>query len=104
MMNENQKKENGDLVEEEENIEDDDLKAYLEEMKVLESDFSDLEDLDMEELQEIQDAISKVKDNEIDIEQISLANKDFLSLLPTGESYMPPLMKASIGYSLNKQR
>ncbi|MHA2392938.1 MAG: hypothetical protein ACXAEX_13410 [Promethearchaeota archaeon] len=63
-MNENQEKENEDLVKEEENIEDDDLKAYLEEMKVLESDFSDLEDLDMEELQEIQDAISKVKEGE----------------------------------------
>lgn len=67
-MNDNQ--EQGDLSEEEENIEDDDLKTYLEEIKVLETDFSDLEDLDMEELQEIQDAISKVKEGEEFIDEI----------------------------------
>lgn len=58
-MNEKKEEEN-----EEVEVEDDDLKAYLEEMKALESDFSDLEDLDMEELQEIQDAIAKVKESE----------------------------------------
>ncbi|MFW9878656.1 MAG: hypothetical protein ACFFG0_36715 [Candidatus Thorarchaeota archaeon] len=45
-------------------LEEDDLKAYLEEIKALETDFSDLEDLDIEELQEIQDAIAKVKESE----------------------------------------
>ncbi|MBY8984769.1 MAG: hypothetical protein KGD65_06870 [Candidatus Lokiarchaeota archaeon] len=63
-MSENQQEDIEDKVEKEENIEDDDLKAYLEEMKALETDFSDLDDLDMEELQEIQDAISQVKDSE----------------------------------------
>lgn len=58
-MNEKKEEEN-----EEVEVEDDDLKAYLEEMKALETDFSDLEDLDMEELQEIQDAITKVKESE----------------------------------------
>ena len=58
-MNEKKEEEN-----EEVEVEDDDLKAYLEEMKALESDFSDLEDLDMEELQEIQEAIAKVKESE----------------------------------------
>ncbi len=52
----------------EDEVEDDDLKAYLEEMKALETDFSDLEDLDLEELQEIQDAISKVQEGEEVIE------------------------------------
>jgi len=46
------------------NEEDDDLKAYLEEMKSLETDFSDLEELDMEELKAMQDAISIVKESE----------------------------------------
>jgi 6-pyruvoyl-tetrahydropterin synthase len=61
-MSENQQEKNEKLTKQEENIDEDDLKIYLEEMKALETDFSDLEDLDMEELQEIQDAISKVKD------------------------------------------
>jgi hypothetical protein len=60
-MNEKQEEE----TEEEENqLREDDLEAYLREMKALESDFSDLEDLDMEELQEIHDAIEKVKEGE----------------------------------------
>ncbi|MHA1987111.1 MAG: hypothetical protein ACW98D_10765 [Promethearchaeota archaeon] len=63
-MSEKQQEENEQLVNQEENIDEDDLKVYLEEMKALETDFSDLEDLDMEELQEIQDAISKVKEDE----------------------------------------
>ncbi|MFX1326440.1 MAG: hypothetical protein ACFE8N_15930, partial [Promethearchaeota archaeon] len=47
------------------------------EMKVLETDFSDLEDLDMEELQEIQDAISKVKEGEEFIEEESVEEQIF---------------------------
>jgi len=44
--------------------EDNDLEIYMKEMKILESDFSDLEDLDMEEILEMQEAISKVRENE----------------------------------------
>ena len=43
---------------------EDDLETYLEEMKSLETDFSDLEDMDFEELKEIQEAIEKVKEFE----------------------------------------
>lgn len=63
-MSENQQENNENKVVNEDEVEDDDLKAYLEEMKALETDFSDLEDLDLEELQEIQDAISKVQEGE----------------------------------------
>ena len=63
-MNDKKLEESDSPVEEELESEDDDLKVYLEEMKALETDFSDLEDLDMEELQEIQDAIAKVKESE----------------------------------------
>lgn len=63
-MNDKKVEESESHVEEEPEPQDDDLKAYLEEMKALETDFSDLEDLDMEELQEIQDAIAKVKESE----------------------------------------
>ncbi|MHA2034801.1 MAG: hypothetical protein ACW972_05720 [Promethearchaeota archaeon] len=63
-MSENQKDYNEDEVGKEELEKDDDLKAYLEEIKTLETDFSDLEDLDMEELQEIQEAIIQVKESE----------------------------------------
>jgi len=63
-MSKDQQEEKEKQVKEEENIEDDDLKVYLEEMKALESDFSDLDDIDMEELQEIQEAIIQVKESE----------------------------------------
>lgn len=63
-MNEKQEEENKELGLEENEVEDDDLEAYLRDMKALETDFSDLEDLDVEELQEIQDAITKVKEGE----------------------------------------
>jgi chemotaxis protein histidine kinase CheA len=63
-MSENPQEDDENKVEREVEVEDDDLKAYLEEMKALETDFSDLEDLDMEELQEIQEAISQVKEDE----------------------------------------
>ncbi|MFX1417529.1 MAG: hypothetical protein ACFE9N_01270 [Promethearchaeota archaeon] len=63
-MNENQEEENEEQNEREFEVEEDDLEAYLKDMKALESDFSDLDDLDIEELQEIQDAISKVKEGE----------------------------------------
>ena len=43
----------------------DDLEEYLEEMKALETDFSDLEDLDFEELKAMQEAIKKVQEGEI---------------------------------------
>ncbi|NHJ24059.1 MAG: hypothetical protein EAX89_05760 [Candidatus Lokiarchaeota archaeon] len=45
-------------------IEEDDLKSYLSEMKSLETDFSDLDDLDFEEIKEMQEAILKVKEME----------------------------------------
>jgi hypothetical protein len=63
-MNENQKGANEEPPMEEDLLEEDDLKAYLREMKALESDFSDMEELDLEELQEIQDAIEKVKEGQ----------------------------------------
>ncbi|MHA2281015.1 MAG: hypothetical protein ACXAC5_09195 [Promethearchaeota archaeon] len=63
-MSEKQQEGNESQTRQEESGDEDDLKIYLEEMKALETDFSDLEDLDMEELQEIQDAISKVKEDE----------------------------------------
>ena len=63
-MNEKKEEENESPIKEELEAEDDDLKVYLEEMKALETDFSDLDDLDMEELQEIQDAIAQVKESE----------------------------------------
>ncbi len=79
-MSENQQEKNEKLTKQEENIDEDDLKIYLEEMKALETDFSDLEDLDMEELQEIQDAISKVKDgielSEAEVESERLSGEE----------------------------
>ncbi len=63
-MNKDQEEESEELGMEEKEAEDDDLEAYLRDMKALETDFSDIEDLDMEELQEIQDAITKVKEGE----------------------------------------
>ncbi len=63
-MNENQEEKSEELGMDENEVEDDDLEAYLRDMKALETDFSDIEDLDMEELQEIQDAIEKVKEGE----------------------------------------
>jgi len=63
-MNENQEEENEQLEKDEIKLEDDDLEAYLRDMKALETDFSDIEDLDIEELQEIQEAIEKVKEGE----------------------------------------
>lgn len=78
-MNEN-KEEDSDLIEnEEESIEEDDLKIYLEEMKALETDFSDLEDLDMEELQEIQDAIAQVKESE-ESSEVEIIDEESLDL------------------------
>ncbi len=79
-MNEKQQEKNEKLANQEENIDEDDLKIYLEEMKALETDFSDLDDLDMEELQEIQDAISKVKDgielSEAEVESERLSGEE----------------------------
>jgi hypothetical protein len=79
-MSENQQEKNEKLTKQEENIDEDDLKIYLEEMKALETDFSDLEDLDLEELQEIQDAISKVKDgielSEAEVESERLSGEE----------------------------
>ncbi len=63
-MNENQKEEIDDISTEENQLEEDDLEAYLRDMKALETDFSDMEELDFDELQEIQDAIEKVKESE----------------------------------------
>jgi hypothetical protein len=49
-----------------ENEEDhgDDLQEYVKDMNLLETDFSDLDDLDLEELKDMQDAITKVKEQE----------------------------------------
>ena len=76
-MNEKDEEENERYENEEIEVDDDDLKAYLEEMKALESDFSDLEDLDIEELQEIQDAITQVKESE-ETSDIELSNEDLI--------------------------
>ncbi len=81
-MSEKQEEKNNDSDFNEDEAESDDLQTYLNEMKALESDFSDLDDLDMEELKEIQDAISKVKENE------NLINGELIeeNMLPT-ETY-----------------
>lgn len=63
-MNENQEERQENIDEKEEEGEEDDLQVYLNEMKALETDFSDLDDMDFEELQEMQDAIEKVKESE----------------------------------------
>lgn len=76
-MNEKNEEENERIDREENEVEDDDLKVYLEEMKALESDFSDLEDLDIEELQEIQDAIAQVKESE-ETSKVELLNEELI--------------------------
>ncbi|MFX1278548.1 MAG: hypothetical protein ACFFA3_03975 [Promethearchaeota archaeon] len=78
-MNENKEEETELIENEEESIEEDDLKIYLEEMKALETDFSDLEDLDMEELQEIQDAIAQVKEIE-ESSEIEITDEESIAL------------------------
>ncbi len=67
-----QERENPDL----DNLQDD-LNTYLEEMKSLETDFSDMDDLDFEEIKDMQDAISKMReidalDEDNPIESISV--------------------------------
>ncbi|MFW9825567.1 MAG: hypothetical protein ACFFE4_21675 [Candidatus Thorarchaeota archaeon] len=76
-MSDNYQDNNEEKLEEKDEFEEDDLKIYLEEMKALETDFSDLEDLDMEELQEIQDAISQVKESE-ELSEIEETNEELL--------------------------
>ncbi len=54
----------------------DDLSTYLEEMKALETDFSDMDDLDIDEIKAMQDAVDKMReidasDEDIPIESIS---------------------------------
>lgn len=73
-MNEDQEEKNNDQITEQDEAEKDDLKVYMAEIQMLETDFSDLEELDIEELQEIQDAISQVKKGEelsLDTEEIT---------------------------------
>jgi len=77
-MNENQKDEIEEISMEENYLEEDDLEAYLRDMKALETDFSDMEDLDFDELQEIQDAIEKVKESE-ELHEDSLVSEEKLS-------------------------
>ena len=77
-MNEKQKEEIDDLSEEENQLEEDDLEAYLRDMKTLETDFSDMEDLDFDELQEIQEAIEKVKESE-ELHDDSIVSKEIIS-------------------------
>ncbi|UCC19704.1 MAG: hypothetical protein JSV62_00055 [Promethearchaeota archaeon] len=74
-MNEKQEEENDKQYGREYEVEEDDLEAYLKDMKALESDFSDLDDLDIEELQEIQDAILKVKEGEEAPEDIAISKE-----------------------------
>jgi len=66
-----------DSMEPEVESEDNDLETYMKEMKILESDFSDLEELDMEEILDMQEAISKVRESE-DTDSISEKLEDFL--------------------------
>ncbi|MFW9865776.1 MAG: hypothetical protein ACFFEN_06710 [Candidatus Thorarchaeota archaeon] len=63
-MNEDQEEKNDEQITEEDEAEENDLKNYMAEIQMLETDFSDLEELDIEELQEIQDAIAQVKEGE----------------------------------------
>ncbi|MDX1798981.1 MAG: hypothetical protein R3255_10065 [Candidatus Lokiarchaeia archaeon] len=77
-MNEKQNEEIDDLSEEENQLEEDDLEAYLRDMKTLETDFSDMEDLDFDELQEIQEAIEKVKESE-ELHDDSIVSKEIIS-------------------------
>ena len=77
-MNEKQKEEIDELSAEENQLEEDDLEAYLREMKTLETDFSDMEDLDFDELQEMQEAIEKVKERE-ELHDDSLVSKEIVS-------------------------
>ncbi|MFX1454697.1 MAG: hypothetical protein ACFFDB_04920 [Promethearchaeota archaeon] len=77
-MNNNHQDNTEEKLEERDEFEEDDLKIYFEEMKALETDFSDLEDLDMEELQEIQDAISQVKESE-ELSGIEVTNEETLN-------------------------
>jgi hypothetical protein len=51
--------------EDNEELDEDDLQAYLKDMENLETDFSDLDDLDLEEIKEMQDAIERVKEEEL---------------------------------------
>jgi hypothetical protein len=77
-MNEKQKEEIDDLSTEENQLEEDDLEAYLRDMKTLETDFSDMEDLDFDELQEIQEAIEKVKESE-ELHDDSMISNEIIS-------------------------
>lgn len=61
----------------EDESEDDDLQTYLNEIQILETDFSDLEELDMEEILDMQEAISKVRES-ADSESKSKKVEDFL--------------------------
>jgi hypothetical protein len=73
-MNDDQEEKDDDQITEEDKEEKDDLEAYMAEIQMLETDFSDLEELDIEELQEIQDAITQVKKGEelsLDTEEIT---------------------------------
>jgi hypothetical protein len=54
----------------------DDLKTYLEEMKSLETDFSDMDDLDIEEIQAMQNAVEKMR--EIDVLDENLPSESLL--------------------------
>ncbi|MBY9017955.1 MAG: hypothetical protein KGD66_03890 [Candidatus Lokiarchaeota archaeon] len=67
----NQEREDPDL-----NNLKDDLSTYLEEMKALETDFSDMDDLDLDEIKAMQDAVDKMReidasDEDIPLESIS---------------------------------
>jgi hypothetical protein len=79
-MNEEQEEKIDEQITEEGEAEEDDLQAYMAEIQMLETDFSDLEELDMEELQEIQDAIAQVKEGEeasFDTEEMTDPNLEY---------------------------
>ena len=71
----NQNEEENNIEEEEPREEQDDLDTYMQDIKNLETDFSDLEDLDLEELQEMQEAIAKVREEELVSKEGDLAER-----------------------------
>ncbi|MEJ2277705.1 MAG: hypothetical protein P8Y70_08155 [Candidatus Lokiarchaeota archaeon] len=76
-MNENENENNSEN--------NDDLKEYWREMEELKSDFSDLEDLDLDELQEMKDAITQVKEQELEPSSTEIKEEqaEYTEILPT---------------------
>lgn len=72
-MSEDGKDENQEIEDESE----DDLENYVKEMDFLESDFSDLDDLDFEELMDMKEAIAKVQEEEISLNEVESSIENF---------------------------